>query len=445
MSYTSLSYLLLCAGVFCLYYAVPLSLRRYVLLIGSAVFYLSLNGTVFFLLFLMTVILTYIFGIILEQKRIKIMLWAAVLIVIGPLLIGRFSGYADFLRYRWILPVGISFYSLQIIGYLVDVYRGKYPAERDLFSFALFISWFPQIIQGPIARYDALSSQLNTGHHFDRRRTGLAVKTILGGLFLKMVIADRAGIFVDAVYGDTGAYGGGFLWLAAILYTVQIYADFLSCVTVSIGVSRLFGIELMNNFDHPYTAVSVRDFWRRWHISLSTWLRDYVYIPLGGNQHGKARRYINLLVTFAVSGLWHGAGLKYLVWGLLHGFYQITEDYIHVNSRIFTLFRVMIGWVIFRASRLREALSVLLEMFTRVHLQEFTAQALAETGFDVKEIIVFLVSMLAWAVYSKWNRKAEKLPESVQLCAVIIIIAVIWVFGIYGIGFEAKDFIYGEF
>ncbi len=445
MSYTSLSYLLLCAGVFCLYYAVPLSLRRYVLLAGSAVFYLSLNGTVFFLLFLMTVILTYIFGIILEQKRIRFLLWAAVLIVIGPLLIGRFAGYSDFLRYRWILPVGISFYSLQIIGYLIDVYRGKYPAERDLFSFALFISWFPQIIQGPIARYDALSSQLNTGHHFDRRRTGLAVKTILGGLFLKMMIADRAGIFVDAVYADTAAYGGGFLWLAAILYTVQIYADFFSCVTVSIGVSRLFGIELMNNFDHPYTAVSVRDFWRRWHISLSTWLRDYVYIPLGGNRLGKVRRHINLLVTFAVSGLWHGAGLKYLVWGLLHGFYQITEDYVHVNSRVFTLFRVMIGWVIFRASRLREALSVLITMFTRVHLQEFTAQALAETGFDIKEIIVFAVSVLVWAVYSKWNRKAEKLPESVQLCAVIVIIAVIWVFGIYGIGFEAKDFIYGEF
>lgn len=214
-----------------------------------------------------------------------------------------------------ILPVGISFYIFQAIGYIIDVYRGEIRAEKNFFKYALFVSFFPQLVAGPIERSKNLLHQIDVPQKFsfERMREGLLV--MLWGYFLKIVIADRIAIFVDKVYGNYMLYEGIYLSVASILFAFQIYCDFAGYSIIAIGVAKILGFQLMENFNAPYLAQSVSDFWRRWHISLSSWFRDYVYIPLGGNRRGKGKRYVNLLVVFIISGLWHGANWNFVVWG----------------------------------------------------------------------------------------------------------------------------------
>ncbi len=275
-----------------------------------------------------------------------------------------------------LLPVGISFYTFQTLGYTVDVYRGQQRASRDLFTYALYVSYFPQLVAGPIERAARLLPQLESPRTVTPAMLHSGVQLILWGFVKKVAIADSVARYANRAFDDPGSQHGVMLWLGVYAFAIQIYADFSGYTDIARGVSRLFGIDLMQNFRQPYFARNVTEFWRRWHISLSTWLRDYVYVPLGGNRRGRARQYINLLLTMLIGGLWHGASWNFVIWGGLHGTYLAAHKLLTRGRRIgaepppasagawvgyaigavVTFHLVCIAWVWFRAQTFASAL-----------------------------------------------------------------------------------------
>ena len=297
-----------------------------------------------------------------------------------------------------IVPAGISFYTFKAVGYNVDVYRYRQKAEKSFVSYALFISFFPQIVAGPIDRADNLLKQINEYRSFDAEdfRTGALI--MLWGYFEKLVIADRIAGIVDAVYNDHTSYSGAVIAFATVCYGIQIYADFAGYSSISIGASRMLGFRIRDNFRQPYLAVNIRDFWARWHISMSTWFRDYVYIPLGGNRKGTARKHLNNMITFLLSGLWHGSSWNFVAWGGLHGLYHLISGLtsglrnklcvrLKTDENTFgrRLFHTMVtfimadyAWMFFRAGSLSTAVDM-----TRRILTDFRLYTLSGDWMEV--------------------------------------------------------------
>lgn len=480
MSYTSFGYYILAGVSVLFYYGMPIRKRWIVLLAASSVFYILVCGrdpgqiAVFFL----TILVSYMAGLLLERKRgNRKLLIAAAVISSAPLLLARADSLlpASLLPGNgldMILPVGMAFYSLQIISYLADVSRGNIPAQRNFAKYALFVSFFPQILQGPIPRYGQLEQQLVKGHRFKAENIVRGYLLIVWGFFLKFMIADKAGIVVNTVYNDPQMYQGGFVLAAGVLYSLQLYADFLACTTISQGVSRLFGITLMDNFRHPYLAVAVKDFWRRWHLSLSSWLRDYIYIPLGGNRKGKVRKYINILITFAISGIWHGNGVHYLVWGITHAVYQILGELLapfrkkvkqitgvkpgsrveRLIAQFITFNLVMLAWILFRASSPGEGIRMVLSIFTVRNPWIFFDDSMLNLGLSWKEWCVLFLSVCVLRKVSLRQEEGISLtdrllaqPLFVRWLCYIAAALLVMVFGTYGFGFQAADFIYQQF
>jgi D-alanyl-lipoteichoic acid acyltransferase DltB (MBOAT superfamily) len=281
-----------------------------------------------------------------------------------------------------VLPAGISFYTFQALAYVIEVYRGDVPAERRLGIFATFKAFFPQLVAGPIERPARLIPQLSLPARFDYDRAINALTLILWGLFKKIVIADRLALYVNEVYNDPSRHHGVPILLATYFFAFQIYCDFSGYSDMAVGSARLFGVELMQNFDRPYFSRSIREFWLRWHISLSTWFRDYLYIPLGGNRVGRGRNYVNLMIVFLVSGLWHGAAWTFVIWGALHGVYLLLElststlrsrvrsalrldrvPRLHAAFQMMLVFHlVALGWLFFRANSLADATTLLVNL-----------------------------------------------------------------------------------
>lgn len=369
------------------------------------------------------------------------------------------------------VPLGISFYTLQLIAYMVDVYRKKVEPEKNLFRFALFVSFFPQILQGPIPRYDKLAPQFEKEHKFDYRLFTDSLMLMLWGYFQKMVIADNAAVVVNRVFGEYENYQGLYVVLAAVLYSIQLYGDFSGCVNIAIGSAGLFGISLCDNFNHPYFSHSIKEFWGRWHISLSSFLKDYIYIPLGGNRRGRLRKYVNLLLTFLVSGIWHGAGLTYLVWGFLHGMYQIIEDVckpwltkfmerLSVNMETFS-FRLMlqiktfvlvaVAWVFFRADSVKQALIMLKSVVTGWNPYVLFDESFYLLGLNGKEFRMLLFSIgILWLVsFMQERMKLREVFHRQNLLfrwgILLLAIFAVLIFGVYGPGYDAAQFIYGNF
>lgn len=446
----------------------PMSFRWIVLLVADFTFFwLATKSKREMLVLVLTIVISYAFAILLNKKKSKLLLSVAIFVSAFPLLLDRILAFTGdrftSVKASLILPLGLAFYTMQIIAYIVDSYNGKITPQHNIFKYALFISFFPQIIQGPIHRYEQLSSQLIEGHSFKEKNFMRGIQLILWGMFLKMMIADRAGVVVDTIFNGYKAYKGLFILIAGTLYSIQLYTDFLSCVTLSKGMSELLGIEIIDNFNHPYFADSVKDFWRRWHISLSSWLKDYVYIPLGGNRKGKVFKYVNLLITFLVSGLWHGGGIKYIFWGVMHGIYQIVEDCIpifrrkHTGSRKvirvgFNCFIVMLAWIIFRAQSLKIGLKMLKSMFSTFNPWIFFNGSIYTLGLVAREWGVLVISIGVLIFVNKkqedgivWRDSFEQAPLIVRWSIYIGIIVTIWVIGSYGYGYDAKDFIYGGF
>ena len=458
------------------YYTVPKKMRWGVLLTASLVFYVwSVPYLLIYLLF--SALTTYGFGNWAEKHRgqgkgflaLVILSNLVVLLVLKfyPLGVARFH----FPAMQLLMPMGISFYTLQVIAYCVDVYQGKTEAQNHFLKYLLFVSFFPQILQGPIPRYSQLKDQLYKGHEFDYRTVKFGLQLMLWGFFLKMVIADRAAIFVNTVFPEYHLYDGTMLAVAAVLYSIQLYTDFLGCVCIAMGAAQVYGIKLQTNFNRPYRAVSIKDFWRRWHISLSSWLRDYVYIPLGGNRKGKLRRYANLLVTFLVSGVWHGAGLQYIFWGLMHGGYQVAGELlmpirkkirsglkIQEDSLICRLWQqfvtfvlVTAAWVIFRADSLRAGLSMLKRIVTEWTPWNFFDGTIYTCGISQRSFLVWIVCVLLVAVIERLQEKGN-IREMLEKQHLILrwgiylgAIALVIVLGVYGPGYDATQFLYGQF
>lgn len=374
-----------------------------------------------------------------------------------------------------VMPIGFSFYLFQIISYFVDIYRGNAKAERNFWNLALWLSFFPKLVSGPIEREHDFLPQLQNVRKVKFWHTGrlsVSLSYVLYGYFLKIVIADRLMPMVDRIFNNPGGFDSFFLILGAVLYTFQIYCDFAGYSYIAVGLSELFGIHLTMNFKEPYTAQSMTDFWHRWHISLSSWLRDYLYIPLGGNRKGIVRKVMNNMIVFLVCGMWHGAGLNYIAWGLIHGFYTSMEAVKKDRNKktgkmvpgkkgecVFFLqaagvyLLAAFAWIFFRAGSASAALRYLSGIIP-MHLQfaDWNEMFLTVFDKDIEFWLAFLgimiVSIGDWVSSGKGVRFPELLQQKssgVRYVFFVVMILILFVFGIYGPGYDTGQFIYMQF
>ncbi len=397
MNFTSFHFLLFFPAVCILYYLIPQRYKWQYLLVVSYLFYINWQPIYAVLLFATTVV-TYAGARLIEKTeekpvRRKSIFIASCVIPISILVFYKYYNFVngavfdllDRVGLRWpfpeiklLLPIGISFYTFMAVGYVVDVYRRTIPAERNLGLYALFVSFFPQVTAGPIGRANSLISQLRNPSPDIRENIMEGLKQMMWGYFMKLCIADRLASYVDAVYGNLPQHNGSTLLLASVFYTVQIYCDFAGYSLIAIGAARMMGIRLMENFRRPYFAKNVKEFWSRWHISLSTWFRDYVYIPLGGNRVSKSRHMGNLMLTFLVSGLWHGANWTFILWGGMHGLLQVIETLWRRRTKLqfirggvpsfvkifFTFMLVNFAWIFFRSPDIKTGWGIISKIFT---------------------------------------------------------------------------------
>ncbi|MBD5492343.1 MAG: MBOAT family protein [Lachnospiraceae bacterium] len=500
MLFNTPQYLFFLPIVVLVYYCLPKKVRYIWLLITSYYFYMQWNPLYVTLLFSCT-FLTYLCGRVLEnveKRKAKICFVICILLNLGILgffkyfqfglsLLNRLLACVHISEISWnhdiLLPVGISFYTLQALGYLIDVYRGDIYAEKNFLRYALFVSFFPQLVAGPIERSKNLLVQLHTPKSFSYENIRKGAMLVLYGLFLKMVIADRAAIIVDTVYQDSATYPGFYIVVATILFSIQIYCDFYGYSTIARGSALLMGIQLMDNFNAPYYARSVKEFWRRWHISLSGWFRDYLYIPLGGNRKGKTRKRGNLLIVFAVSGLWHGASLAFVFWGVLNGIYQVIEDVAEeikeqtknwrqkwrkmigeaqedteqrfsrkLFQTIVTFLLVSFAWLFFRAGELDAAVHILANMFRVNNWTVLFDGSLYELGVasNYMNILLGAIALLFVVDYHKYHGKDVadaflKQGWCFRVIGIMGLLFAILLYGCYGEVYDIQQFIYFQF
>lgn len=492
MLFNSIDFLIFFPIVLLVYFIIPKKVRYIWLLISSYYFYMNWNPK-YAILIAVSTIVTYLCGILLPKAANHKKLVVATSFIINLAILGFFK-YFDFFidnintiltsighveitnRFDIMLPVGISFYTFQALGYTIDVYRGEIEPERNPLRYALFVSFFPQLVAGPIERSKNLLKQLRDIENiavWNLERISNGFILIIWGLFMKMVLADRMALFVDTIYDEYWLYGSVELILATILFTLQIYCDFASYSIIAIGAAKVMGFELMENFRAPFFAISIRDHWRRWHISLSTWFKDYLYIPLGGSRCSKARHYLNIMITFLVSGLWHGASWHYVIWGGLHGLYQVLEmifdpvfekiwTFLHVERKAFsfrlgqiirTFSFIVVGFVIFRADNMKAAIDIFKLIFMRWNPWTLFDGSLYTHGLAYNEIHILLVGIVLLLLVDvirerkgvcidTWLRSQNLLFRWIVVWSMVLMIVT---YGIYGPGFDASAFIYFQF
>ena len=501
MNFNSSQFLIFFPIVTLLYFLMPQRFRWVWLLLASYYFYMSWNPR-YAILIAVSTLITYGCGRLIERinsdsqekqaLKKKLCLVFGLLSNLGILFFFKYWGFfsenilhlghllnihVEMPVFDIILPVGISFYTFQALGYLIDVYRDDIAAEHNLFRYALFVSFFPQLVAGPIERSKNLLTQVNQPHHFDPDQVRDGLLLMLWGFFMKLVIADRVAILVNQVYTHYETLPGSAILLATLLFAAQIYCDFNGYSSIAIGAAQVMGFKLMENFRQPYLATSCADFWHRWHISLSTWLRDYLYIPLGGNRCSKQRKYLNVMITFFASGLWHGASWHYVIWGVLHGLFQVLGDALqHVrqkcianlpfqlNNRLHTLIQIVctfclvdLAWLFFRASSCTDAFSMLVRIFTHFNFGTlFTTNTdgvlgLYTLGLEAPQFWVGILAIGLLIVVDCIKETTAIRPTIVQLPLIprwifyYLSIFVILIFGIYGPDFDASAFIYFQF
>lgn len=435
MLFNSVKFIIFFPLVAILYYVMNHKYRWIVLLIASYYFYMSWKP-VYALLILLTTFITYITAILMDKstskKAKKGFLFLSLFANLGILFIFKYLNFINlsfnslfkWLSLAWelptinlLLPVGISFYTFQAIGYTIDVYREDTEVEKHFGIFALFLSFFPQLVAGPIERSKNLLPQFYEMHNIDPKKMKDGFVLILWGFFKKIVIADKLAIFVNQIYNQPQDYTGVPLILATIFFAFQIFCDFSGYSDIAIGCANILGFDLMNNFDKPYTAKSVPEFWRRWHISLSTWFKDYVYIPLGGNKVSKKRWCFNQFIVFLLSGLWHGANWTFVIWGILHSIYIIIYN-LTENARnkfakkigltkfpkLHSAFRIIItfifvdfAWIFFRANTLSDAIYISTNLFTNISRGLSLAsisELLAMLQFKKFDFLILIISIV---------------------------------------------------
>ena len=379
--------------IFLLYYAIPgkyVKGRNLYLLLVSYLLYLQWKPVYAFILFFVTFITYFTALVVRKSEHPKRILTLGVVLALFPLAFFKYFNFVNqsisealsvlglnfhMTGLNLAIPIGISFFTFQALGYMWDVYYKRQETEHDFLTYALFVSFFPSILSGPINKASLVIPQLKQLRpYFDYNKAVGGLKMLLWGMFMKVVVADRVALYVDTVFSSYQNYTGLSCFVASLFYTIQIYADFAGYSLMAIGVGKVLGFELTENFRCPYFAVSVTDFWHRWHISLSTWLKDYVYIPMGGSRCSKLRNYWNIFVTFLVSGIWHGANWTFIVWGCMHGICQIVEKMLGQQKcnygrlgktiKIFITFLLInFAWIFFRLPTLADACNVIARIF----------------------------------------------------------------------------------
>ena len=439
MLFTTFSYIIFLPAVCLLYYLLPHRFRWALLLAASYFFYGCWNVK-YTLLMLTSTVITFASGVLMDRVQrlggahvVRRKKWLVALSFAANLSILVLFKYYGFLTenlqalmnavgmtlhlpdFSPLLPVGISFYTFQALSYTVDVYRGNIPCQRHFGKYALFVSFFPQLVAGPIERSANLLPQFDEVHTPDAEEIRDGLMLIALGMFQKLVIADRLAKLVDTVYNDVGSYGGPAYILATFFFTFQIYCDFGGYSNIAIGSAKLLGFRLMRNFHHPYLARSIADFWRRWHISLSTWFKDYLYIPLGGNRVSPARWILNMMVVFLVSGLWHGAAWTFVIWGGLHGLYQVAGRFTARTRR-----------------QLRQALHIGEDSLLRKVISTFVTFCLVAFAWGFFRVnsfadvgVVFSRMLQGWDFVSIWRVvHAYGKQEFILSCALILLLYV---------------------
>lgn len=497
MLFNSIDFLIFFPIVALIYFLIPQRVRYLWLLAASYYFYMSWDSQ-YALLIATSTVITWATGLLLENVKNnnnasfqkKIILIFCLLINLGILFFFKYYNFAlsnirTVFHYLGIsvqvptfdvmLPVGISFYTFQAIGYIIDVYRGEMKAEHNLLRYALFISFFPQLVAGPIERSKNLMHQIYEIHSFNPQKVRDGLLLMIWGFFEKLVLADRIAILVTAVYEDYNAYTGAQIAVATILFAFQIYCDFAGYSDIAIGAARVMGFELMKNFKSPYFATTVSAFWRNWHISLTSWFRDYVYIPLGGNRCSKWKWCRNLLITFSVSGLWHGASWSFVIWGGVNGLYQIigklTKPYrlmlqrclgiqtdcasYKVFQRLITFTLVDFAWLFFRASSFRIAVELLLHSIRQPDLFSLidpnTLMGISTINMPEKDFYVMLLGLIILLLVDYFRPKVDLkaiLDRQNIVFRYIVYYALIFtvlIWGVYGPEYDASMFIYFQF
>lgn len=471
MLFNSLIFLLFFPIVAIGFFLLPHKFRWAFLLLASYYFYMNWKP-VYAVLIISSTVVTWACGILLERsinkKQKRTYLTLSLLINFGILFVFKYFNFIndtvffllDSLNIRWVvpnldvlLPVGISFYTFQAAGYTIDVYRGDIKAEKHLGIYALFVSFFPQLVAGPIERAKNLLPQFREKKVFSLDNLSAGIKMALWGYFLKLVLADRLAIYVNAVFNNVEHHTGSSLALATFFFSFQIYGDFAGYSLIAIGIARIMGFKLMTNFNRPYFATNIGTFWSRWHISLSTWFKDYLYIPLGGSKVSKGRNYLNLFLTFFISGIWHGANFTFMVWGALHGVFLIVEKFLgftkeKVSARlnsirlfkiIITFLLVNLSWVFFRANNIQDAWTIIYKILT----------SFGDSTFINWE--VFFAASISLSVLFLKEFSDEFLPGNfsllenrnyfVRIAAIAALLSIIILLGV----FDTGQFIYFQF
>ena len=488
MLFNSLQFVVFFPIVIILYFLTPYKKRWILLLIASYYFYMCWKVD-YIILIMISTLIDYICSNKMSQinEKIKRKKWLLLSIFsnLGILfgfkyfnffseniqsLFNHYNIFYEMPFFNVLLPVGISFYTFQTLSYTIDVYNGKTAAQKHLGVFAVYVSFFPQLVAGPIERSNHLLPQFFRKHDFSYNRVKSGLQKMLWGFFKKIVIADNLAILVDGVYNNVGNYSGLALIVATIFFTFQIYCDFSGYSDIAIGTAKVMGFELRENFKRPYFSKSIREFWQRWHITLSTWFRDYVYIPLGGNRTIKWRWYYNIFITFLVSGLWHGANWTFVIWGALHGSYLILALILSSPKKKISLFiqnqnksldklmdvvitfvLVAFAWIFFRANNIEDAIYIINNLFLSsteiLNLSELKIQ-FRGLGLFQEDLIKCLMLIIILFIYSSYERsgdvwgKLQKKPKWIRW-SIYYILA-------YGILFIAphsnvNNFIYFQF
>ena len=410
MTFSSLVFLcIFLPVVFALHCVLPSTRKKNALLILASLLFYAFGEPVYVLLMILCAFVNYIFALLLDRHRSKALLALAVIADLGMLGVFKYAGFlaqslnhipgVDLTVPQIALPIGISFFTFQAMSYVIDVYRSQAQAQKSFWRILLYISFFPQLIAGPIVKYKDIAREIA-----DRRVTAegaaLGLRRFLFGLGKKVLIANTLAVAADHIFAqDPGVLNAPAAWLGVIAYTLQIYYDFSGYSDMAIGLGRMFGFHFLENFDFPYLALSVREYWRRWHISLSSWFRDYVYIPLGGNRKGKVRTGLNKFLVFFLTGLWHGANWTYAVWGIYHGLFSLMEEMApgirklpRAVGHVYAMLQVILGFVIFRSDSLAYAMGYYKSMFTGFDLSP------AANLLFLRELTPFFLLVFAAAV-----------------------------------------------
>lgn len=473
MLFNSVEFLIFFSIVCLLYFILPHRIRHIWLVVSSLVF-IAFNEPSAVVFLLLVTLITWVLGLLIAKARKKDRNAKSgrIFVVIGLFAIFGILTYLKYVPYilslfkagsvEVILPVGISFYTFSTATYLIDVYKGECEPCRNLLKYAAYATFFPTLLSGPIERAKNMIPQFDEVHtpDYDRMKDGL--KLMLWGYFLKMVIVSRLTILTDTVYADDTAFTGISVLIAILMYSFRIYCDFAGYSFIAIGCAKVCGFNVMRNFRQPYLAGSVADFWRRWHISLSSWFKDYLYIPLGGNRKGTFRKYLNVMIVFAVSGIWHGANVTFLIWGLMNGAYQVIgglvrslmkklklKEFPRWLSVIWTYLLISFTWVFFSADSFNTAISIIGRVFYGNFFSGFSPKVLYDMGLGTNNLL-FVLAALAILIAADFiceKRKCDisdllvSTPQPVRLAVYWIIVTMI----LFSTNLSTQEFLYMNF